>query len=304
MKAKLGKLYSYILKLNLQDGISKTNIPYINIQKISSGKLDFPVLSESFIYYIVSGSMCVYNDDGFKEFSEGDFIVSQSYRPLLCTVQKNNIFLAIIVHFSVEDIVSVLIDIEDEILKINSSIDDILLGKYSEKFLEILIRIFDSCGNRFMMNHIKKEFVYEIIVSSYGKTFIENSLNIQLSSKIFNINSWIRQNYKNEFSVEDLAIQANMSISNFHQKFKASVGMGPIQCQKKLRLVEARRLMLDDSVNVTSAALEVGYESVSQFVSDYRRMFGCSPQKDIQEIRKRLIISGNVRDIPDNEALN
>lgn len=95
-----------------------------------------------------------------------------------------------------------------------------------------------------------------------------------------------------------------MSISNFHQKFKASVGMGPIQCQKKLRLVEARRLMLDDSVNVTSAALEVGYESVSQFVSDYRRMFGCSPQKDIQEIRKRLIISGNVRDIPDNEALN
>lgn len=206
MKAKLGKLYSYILKLNLQDGISKTNIPYINIQKISSGKLDFPVLSESFIYYIVSGSMCVYNDDGFKEFSEGDFIVSQSYRPLLCTVQKNNIFLAIIVHFSVEDIVSVLIDIEDEILKINSSIDDILLGKYSEKFLEILIRIFDSCGNRFMMNHIKKEFVYEIIVSSYGKNFIENSLNIQLSSKIFNINSWIRQNYKNEFSVEDLAI--------------------------------------------------------------------------------------------------
>lgn len=73
---------------------------------------------------------------------------------------------------------------------------------------------------------------------------------------------------------------------------------------KKLRLVEARRLMLDDSANVTSAALEVGYESVSQFISDYRRMFGCSPQKDIQEIRKRLIISTNSRDISDNEAPN
>lgn len=88
-----------------------------------------------------------------------------------------------------------------------------------------------------------------------------------------------------DFAVEDLAEQSNMSLSSFHQKFKSAVGMGPLQCQKKLRLTEARRLMLDKAANVTDAAMEVGYESVSQFIRDYRRMFGRSPQKDVQEIR-------------------
>ena len=61
--------------------------------------------------------------------------------------------------------------------------------------------------------------------------------------------------------------------------------MGPLQCQKKLRLTEGRRLVLDESANVTDAAIEVGYESVSQFIRDYWRMFGRSSQKDVQEIR-------------------
>lgn len=46
--------------------------------------------------------------------------------------------------------------------------------------------------------------------------------------------------------------------------------------------------MLDEAANVTDAAMEVGYESVSQFIRDYRRMFGRSPQKDIQEIREYM----------------
>ena len=49
-----------------------------------------------------------------------------------------------------------------------------------------------------------------------------------------------------------------MSVSLFHQKFKSAVGMGPLQCQKRLRLTEARRLMLDESKNVTEASVEVG----------------------------------------------
>lgn len=77
-----------------------------------------------------------------------------------------------------------------------------------------------------------------------------------------------------------------MSVSAFHQKFKLAVGMGPIQCQKKLRLLEARRIMLDSDSNVTDAALEVGYESVSQFIRDYKKSFGLTPKDDILKIKK------------------
>lgn len=79
-----------------------------------------------------------------------------------------------------------------------------------------------------------------------------------------------------------------MSVSLFHQKFKSAVGMGPLQCQKRLRLTEARRLMLDESKNVTEASVEVGYESLSQFIWDYRRMFRAAPKEDILNIQKYL----------------
>lgn len=64
--------------------------------------------------------------------------------------------------------------------------------------------------------------------------------------------------------------------------------MVPLQCQKRLRLTEARRLMLDENMNVTEASLEVGYESVSQFTRDYRKMFGARPKEDILKLRGRL----------------
>lgn len=79
-----------------------------------------------------------------------------------------------------------------------------------------------------------------------------------------------------------------MSVSLFHQRFKSAVGMGPLQCQKRLRLTEARRLMLDEGRNVTEASIEVGYESLSQFIRDYRKMFGAAPKEDVMRLRRRL----------------
>ena len=79
-----------------------------------------------------------------------------------------------------------------------------------------------------------------------------------------------------------------MSVSLFHQKFKSAVGMGPLQCQKRLRLTEARRLMLEESKNVTEASADVGYESLSQFIRDYRKMFGAAPKEDVSGLRRQL----------------
>ena len=64
--------------------------------------------------------------------------------------------------------------------------------------------------------------------------------------------------------------------------------MGPLQCQKRLRLTEARRLMLDENQNVTEASMAVGYESVSQFTKDYRKIFGMNPKEDILRLRNQL----------------
>lgn len=83
-----------------------------------------------------------------------------------------------------------------------------------------------------------------------------------------------------------------MSVSALHQKFKNAIGMGLLQCQKRLRLSEARRLLLNDEKNVTDAAMEVGYESISQFIRDYKKTFGYSPKEDIKNLRSKYVGTG------------
>lgn len=63
--------------------------------------------------------------------------------------------------------------------------------------------------------------------------------------------------------------------------------LSPLQFQKHLRLIEARRLMMSDGASASSAAFAVGYESVSQFTREYGRMFGLPPVKDMKSVRSR-----------------
>lgn len=89
----------------------------------------------------------------------------------------------------------------------------------------------------------------------------------------------IRENYATPLPVNRLAAAARMSVSSFHHHFRAITTLSPLQFQKQLRLMEARRLMLAEGVSASHAAYTVGYESVPQFTREYGRMFGLSPAK-------------------------
>ncbi|WP_242129113.1 AraC family transcriptional regulator [Sphingobium sp. Sx8-8] len=104
----------------------------------------------------------------------------------------------------------------------------------------------------------------------------------------------MRENFAKTLRIEQLAEIARMSPSSFHQHFKALTLMTPIQFQKQLRLLEARRLMIADAANVTEAAYRVGYESASQFSREYSRAFGIAPKRDAQERRALLTEVGIV----------
>jgi AraC-like DNA-binding protein len=77
-----------------------------------------------------------------------------------------------------------------------------------------------------------------------------------------------------------------MSPSSFHRHFKAVTSLSPVQFQKQLRLIEARRLMVSEGFGASRSAFEVGYESVSQFTREYARMFGAPPRRDIADVSK------------------
>jgi AraC-like DNA-binding protein len=76
-----------------------------------------------------------------------------------------------------------------------------------------------------------------------------------------------------------------MSPSTFHQYFRKLTSLSPLQYQKRLRLLEARRLMLERSANAETAARSVGYESASQFSREYARRFGAPPKRDTAKLK-------------------
>jgi len=106
--------------------------------------------------------------------------------------------------------------------------------------------------------------------------------------------SWLRENYSQPMKVEELADLACMSVSSFHQHFKAVTSMSPLQYQKVLRLQEARRLMLSTMTDASAACSHVGYLSASQFSREYGRFFGNAPTKDIARLREQGLTAADV----------
>lgn len=96
----------------------------------------------------------------------------------------------------------------------------------------------------------------------------------------------LRTEFAQRLPVERLASVAGMSPSSFHHHFRAVTSLSPLQFQKQLRLIEARRLMLGEGANASNAAFAVGYESVSQFTREYGRMFGLPPVRDTEAAKR------------------
>jgi transcriptional regulator GlxA family with amidase domain len=98
---------------------------------------------------------------------------------------------------------------------------------------------------------------------------------------------WLKLNYASPVRVDELAARVQMSTPTFHHHFRQLTAMSPLQYQKWLRLNEAKRLMLNEHLDVASAAFKVGYESPSQFSREYSRLFGAPPKRDVEGLRHK-----------------
>jgi AraC-like DNA-binding protein len=127
---------------------------------------------------------------------------------------------------------------------------------------------------------IMKEVCFWLLTGPHGSEIRKLALPDSHTRRIANALYSIREQFSRPIRVQELAAAARMSPSSFHQHFKALTSMTPLQYQKQLRLLEARRLMHAQGVSVSSAAYQVGYESASQFSREYSRMFGVSPRRD------------------------
>lgn len=135
---------------------------------------------------------------------------------------------------------------------------------------------------------LQKEIVVRLLYSKHGTMLRQMVTMGSPSQQIAKVISWLKLHFTTTFSVDDVASRAHMSSSTFRLHFRQVTGMSPLQYIKNLRLQEARQLMMNESLDANSAAIQVGYESASQFSREYTRFFGAPPLRDIKSLRKQF----------------
>ncbi|AHE52541.1 AraC family transcriptional regulator [Sphingomonas sanxanigenens] len=171
--------------------------------------------------------------------------------------------------------------------------DGLIAGKYvlDPDLFDPLIRLVSLLDRPrdipVMAPLIRREILWRLLHTDHGPLLSQLAFANGHATRIGRTTAWIRDNYAEALRISDLAARANMSVPSFHRHFKAVTSLSPVQFQKRVRLQEARRI-LSGSTTIAAAAYEVGYQSISQFNRDYRRLFDHTPSDDAAMLRATL----------------
>jgi AraC-like DNA-binding protein len=163
------------------------------------------------------------------------------------------------------------------------------VGETTPGLLSACNRLLDLLGAPedipFLSPLIQREIIYRLLKTPQAGRLRAIATSGDLVQRTARAISWLRANFTKPLRVEELANTARMGVSTLHHQFRALTSMSPLQYQKMLRLQTARERMLMDGLDATTAAYEVGYESISQFSREYSRCFGLPPIRDIRALK-------------------
>lgn len=131
---------------------------------------------------------------------------------------------------------------------------------------------------------VKREIVYRLLMGEQGERLRHIASLSGYTPPIAKVIERLHKDYDQPIRVENIARELGMSVSGLHHHFKAVTAMSPLQFQKRLRLQEARRLMLAEGLDAASAGYSVGYHNAAHFNREYKKMFGLPPIRDIERL--------------------
>ncbi len=155
-----------------------------------------------------------------------------------------------------------------------------------------LLRLFDRPGTLAVLGQqLSRELHYWLLSGHHGGAIRALGVADSHAQRIARAVAYLRTHYAEPVRMKALAEVAGMSLSALHVHFRATTSLTPLQFQKQLRLIEARRRMLAHDEAISNVAYRVGYESVPQFTREYRRMFGQPPARDLRQARAQMNVA-------------
>jgi AraC-like DNA-binding protein len=268
-----------------------TAIPWLSLHSHVAPTSPMSRIYELGVAVILQGRKQVVVGDEQFIFDEARFLLTTIDLPVVSAVldaSKDRPYAGMLVKLDLAKIRQMILEYEIPAPS-NTPVRGLAIGLVTHDLLDALGRLLDLLDAPRHMpvksDLILKEIIYELLTSEQGGRLWQMAMTGSQSNRMHKVISWLRQHYAEPLRAEELAEMAAMSVSSMQHRFRDLTSLSPLQFQKRLRLEEARRLMLVENLDAGMAAVRVGYESQSQFSREYARMFGQPPMRDIKQLR-------------------
>ncbi len=276
--------------------LAKGNEPATAYQALSIYRHEAPTelisyLQEPSLCLIAQGNKRVLLGEDEYFYDQDNYLITSIDLPLVAQIleaNKEKPYLGLTLKLEKKQIAQMMIDDHITISRKRTASRGLAVSRLELSIVEPLLRLIDLLEQpddiAVLAPLIQREILYRLLTGEQGQRLKQISMVGSHSHQIARAIDWLRENYKKSFKVDDLATHSGMSTSSLHHHFRALTAMSPLQFQKRLRLNEARQLMLMEQKDATTVAFEVGYESPSQFSREYSRLFGAPPSRDIKRL--------------------
>lgn len=275
-----------VQKIAVAEGPNATAIAGVTLTRVSSVSLLTPSLYDPSLCMVLQGRKRALLRNEIYTYDPLNYLVVSVTLPAIGQVieaspQRPYLGLRISIDSTIiADLLAQLPELRAEEANIDRGL---FVAQTSDAMLDAalrLVRLLESPRDaQILAPSVLRELHYRALTGELGHRLQALSGASGQLQRISRAIALIKARFAEPLRVEALAETVHMSVSSLHHHFKAVTAMSPLQFQKQLRLHEARRLMLFERLDATSAAHRVGYESASQFSREYRRLFGAPPRR-------------------------
>ncbi|WP_163874364.1 AraC family transcriptional regulator [Paenibacillus favisporus] len=286
----LSELSGRLNQLSKTDGLHITEIPSLHMMRATATSEPIHSMYAPSLCFIVQGAKSAALGQEIYHYNPTTYLVTSVHLPIKSEITQASLevpFIGLHLEFTPDQILDILQHTDLAWPEESEPGSGIFVGKTNSQLLDALLRLvklFDQPAEiPILAPLITREILFRVLQGEQGHLVKQFAVIGSQAHAIAKAIQLIHRDYSKPLRVEELAKEVNMAASSFHKHFKQVTALSPLQYQKRIRLQEARHLMISEKMGAADAAFQVGYESPSQFSREYARLYGLPPKSDLKQ---------------------
>ena len=281
-----------------EPGMLDSGIPGVSLYRADDTSSCASTVYEPSLIFILQGTKTIELGDREIVYGPSSYLASSIHLPVLGQIvdaSPNHPYLAVKIDVDPQEVTDLVLELGDKVGRYEPGNEcpevgcGLCMSHMDESMQGALYRLLNLMTTpddiAVLAPLTRREIIYRSLIGEMGPRMRKFASIDSQANRISRVISTLKDRYSEPLRVKDLADSANMSESTLFHSFKQVTRMSPLQFQKKLRLHEARRLMLTEGLEAATASYRVGYESPSHFSREYSRLFGAPPRADVSKLR-------------------